>query len=254
MVKAGVEIRRVQLNQGNTEAGTIAFASLSAFQANQVSTATLNGALPVNGLRKTQYFGYFQDEFRWMQNFHLNLGLRYSFFNIFHEVLGSANPFDFATCGPQGFCGVGASFRQPNESDIDPRVAFAWSLDKTDKTVVRGGFGIYHEDGQLDNQNLPISNEVFAYSLSNSTIPNLSYPIVPFLSNTQGIISPRDDDRMRRDTYVEQWGLSVQRDLPADFVGTVSYTGSRGLHLLTLSEVNVLARLRKRARIRTLAW
>ena len=45
-VKAGVEIRRVQLNQGNTEAGTVAFASLAAFEANQVSTATLNGAFP----------------------------------------------------------------------------------------------------------------------------------------------------------------------------------------------------------------
>jgi hypothetical protein len=52
IMKAGVEIRHVQLNQGNTEAGTIAFASTAAFAANQVSSATLNGTLPVNGLRK----------------------------------------------------------------------------------------------------------------------------------------------------------------------------------------------------------
>ncbi|HEY0163070.1 MAG TPA: TonB-dependent receptor [Edaphobacter sp.] len=240
VVKAGVEIRRVQLNQGNTEAGTVAFSSLAAFQANQVSTATLNGTLPVNGLRKTQYYGYIQDEFHWTPNFNLNLGVRYSFFNIFHEVLGRAHPFDFATCGAQGFCGVGSSFGQPNYGDIDPRIAFAWSPNRRNKTIVRGGFGIYHEDGQLDDQNLPISNEVFAYSLSNSTIPNLSYPITPFLSNTQGIVSPRNDDRMRKDTYVEQWGLSVQQEFPGDFVGTVSYVGSSGLHLLTLSEVNVL--------------
>ena len=239
-VKAGVEIRRVQLNQGNTEAGTISFASTAAFDANQVSSAALNGTLPVNGLRKTQYFGYIQDEFRWTPNLTLNLGLRYSFFNIFHEALGRANPFDFVTCGPQGFCGVGASFGQPNYSDIDPRVAFAWSPTKSGKTVLRAGFGIYHEDGQLDDQNLPISNEVFAYSLSNKTIPSLSYPIDPFLTNTQGIISPRDDDRLRKDTYVEQWGLSVQQVLPADFVGTLSYVGSRGVHLLTLSDVNMV--------------
>jgi hypothetical protein len=92
----------------------------------------------------------------------------------------------------------------------------------------------------LDDQNLPISNEVYAYSLSNKTIPNLSYPIEPFLANTPGIVSPRDDDRRRKDTYVEQWGLSVQRALPADFVGTLSYVGSRGVDLLTLSEVNVV--------------
>ena len=129
-MKAGVEIRRIQLNQGNTEAGTVVFASTTAFDANQVSTASLNGALPVNGLRKTQYYGYLQDEFKVSPNLNLNLGARYSFFNIFHEVQGRANPFDFATCGPQGFCGVGASFGQPNYGDIDPRIALAWSPDK----------------------------------------------------------------------------------------------------------------------------
>ncbi len=240
IVKAGVEIRRIQMNQGNTEAGTIVFASTSAFDANQVSTATLNGALPVNGLRKTQYSGYVQDEFKIRPNLTLNLGARYSFFNIFHEVLGRADPFDFATCGPQGFCGVGASFGQPNYGDIDPRVAVAWAPTKSGRSVIRAGYGLYHEDGQLDDQNLPISDEVFAYSLSNKTIPNLSYPITPFLAETTGIISPRDDDRRRKDTYVEQWGLSVQQQLPADIVGTVSYVGSNGVHLLTLSEVNVV--------------
>ena len=106
--------------------------------------------------------------------------------------------------------------------------------------MIRAGFGIYHEDGQLDDQNLPISNEVYAYSLSNKTIPTLSYPITPFLGDTTGIISPRDDDRRRKDTYVTQWGVSVQQALPADFVGTISYVGSEGIHLLTLSEVNVV--------------
>ena len=239
-LKAGVEIRRVQLNQGNTEAGTIVYSSTAAFAANEVNTATLNGTLPINGLRKTQYFGYVQDEFKWLPNFTVNLGARYSFFNIFHEVLGRANPFDFATCGPQGFCGVGASFGRQNYGDIDPRLAFAWAPNKMNgHTVLRAGFGIYHEDGQLDDQNLPISNEVFAYSLSSATIPGLSYPITPFLVDTTGIISPRDDDRRRKDTYVEQWGLSLQQALPADFVGTISYVGSKGVHLLTLSEVNV---------------
>jgi Carboxypeptidase regulatory-like domain len=239
-LKAGIEIRRIQLNQGNTEAGTIAFASATAFDANLASTATLNGALPINGLRKTQFYSYIQDEFKMRPNFTLNLGARYSFFNIFHEVQGRANPFDFATCGPRGFCGVGASFGQPNYGDIDPRVAFAWAPRNTLNTVLRGGFGFYHEDGQLDDQNLPISNEVFAYSLSNKTIPTLSYPITPFLSDTTGIVSPRDDDRRRKDTYVAQWGLSVQQTLPADFVGTMAYVGSSGNHLLTLSETNVV--------------
>ena len=240
VVKAGVEIRRIQMNQGKTSSGTVSFASTDALATDQVSTASVNGALPINGLRKTQYFGYVQDEFKWLPNLTINLGARYSFFNIFHEVQGRPNPFDFATCGPQGFCGVGASFGQPNYGDFDPRIAFAWAPSANGRTVVRAGFGTYHEDGQLDDQNLPESNEVYAYSLSNKTIPILSYPIAPFLVDTTGKISPRDDDRLRKDTFVTQWGLSVQQSLPAAFIGTVGYVGSKGNHLLTLSEVNVV--------------
>ena len=133
--------------------------------ANQVSTATSEWSVADQRAAQDAVFGYVQDEFKASPNLTLNLGARYSFFNIFHEVQGRANPFDFATCGPQGFCGVGASFGQPNYGDIDPRIAIAWAPRKRRKTVVRAGFGIYHEDGQLDDQNLPISNEVFAYSL-----------------------------------------------------------------------------------------
>lgn len=241
VLKAGVEIRRVQLNQGSTSSGTVSFSSLADFEANQVSTASLTNEEPINGLRKTQYYGYVQDEFKWLPNFTLNLGARYSFFNIFHEVEGRADPFDFATCGPQGFCGVGASFGRPNYGDIDPRIAFAWAPTRFNgKTVIRSGFGMYHEDGQLDDQNLPESNEVLRYALSSKTIPDLSFPIDPFLQDTTGIISPRAQDRRRKDTYVSQWGLSVQQALPANLVGTVSYVGTKGTYLLTLSEVNVV--------------
>jgi hypothetical protein len=47
-------------------------------------------------------------------------------------------------------------------------------------------------------------------------------------------------DRRRKDMYITQWGLSVQQALPDSIVGTVSYVGSKGTHLLTLSYVNVI--------------
>ena len=80
--------------------------------------------------------------------------------DLFHESKGLADPFDFATCGTGGFCGVGASFGQQNYGDIDPRVAFAWTPRKAGSTVIRGGFGTYHEDGQLNDPNLPAKNVV----------------------------------------------------------------------------------------------
>jgi hypothetical protein len=239
-VKAGVEVRRIQMNQGKTISGKITFTSVENLAANKVSKVTLSDALPVNGLRKTDYIDYVEDEFKWRQNFTLNLGARYTVFDIFHEVNGKPNPFDFATCGPQGFCGVGTSFGQQNYGDFDPRVAFSWSPDERGKTVVRAGFGMYHEDGQLDDQNLPESNEVGSYSLTKCQGAQLTYPIAASCFAGPGAISPQAQDRRRKDTYTEQWSASVQRELPADFVGTVSYVASHGLHLLTLSLVNMV--------------
>ena len=73
------------------------------------------------------------------------------------------------------------------------------------KTVIRSGFGLYHGDGQLDDQNVPIKNEVGAYSLSAKSTPGLSYPITPFL-NGPGTISANADYRDRKDMYVTPVG------------------------------------------------
>ncbi len=245
VVKAGVEVRRVQMNQGGSAYGTISYNSLSNFAANESYKASITGVYPVNGLRKTDYFVYLQDEFKWRPNFTLNLGVRYNIFGIFSEVEGRGNPFDFATCGPAGYCGVGASFGPGNYGDVDPRIALAWSPSVfRGKTVIRSGFGIYHEDGQLDDQNIPDKNEVLSYALTPTNCPGLSYPLVldaaggPACAN--GTNSPNAEQRDRKDTSATQWGLSVQQALPSDFLGTLSYVGSKGTHLLQESYVNVI--------------
>ncbi len=253
--KAGAEVRYIQLNQEYGEHGKITFSTVESLAANEVRKASLSGALPVNHLRKTDTIGYAQDEFKWRPNLTLNLGLRYTVFQIFSEENGRANPFDFATCGPQGFCGVGASFGQQNYGDADPRVAFAWTPYRAGQTVLRGGFGMYHEDGQLDDQNLPAKNEVPSYAATSSSSSPLSYtgssaagncpgPVVVSGAGNCGFgagsLSPNAEQRDRKDTYVEQWSLSAQQELPASFVGTLSYLGSHGVHLLETNVVNLI--------------
>ncbi|MGB6746322.1 MAG: carboxypeptidase-like regulatory domain-containing protein, partial [Terracidiphilus sp.] len=75
-LKFGVEVRRIQLDQGNTSNGTVVYSSLnlpaSSFLTNSVSSATYNDALPVNGLRKTEVYSYVQDEWKFRPNFTLN--------------------------------------------------------------------------------------------------------------------------------------------------------------------------------------
>ena len=239
-VKAGVEFRRIQMNQGKTISGKITFGSVETLAANEIKKAALSDALPVNGLRKWWDIGYIQDAFRWRPNLTLNLGARYSFLELFSEVNGKPNPFDFATCRPQGFCGVGASFGQQNYGDFDPRVAVSWSPRSSSRTVLRAGFGMYHEDGQLDDQNLPESNEVGAYSLTKCLGASLTYPIDSSCYSGPGTISPDAQDRQRKDTYTEQWSASLQQALPANLLSNFAYVGSHGVHLLTLSLVNMI--------------
>jgi hypothetical protein len=232
--KVGGEIREIQLNQHYGAHGTVTFATLEALAANTVRKASLTGALPVNDLRKTDFLGYAQDEWKATPRLTLNLGMRYTVFNLFHEAHGQANPFDFATCGPQGFCGVGASFGVQNYGDVDPRIGVIWSAPGRHAPIVRAGFGLYHEDGQLDDQNLPAKNEVPSYAVT-----NVIYPVTPYF--TTGTLSPNAEQRNRKDSYTEQWDLSVQQELPANLVATVTYLGSNGRHLLDLDYVNLIS-------------
>jgi carboxypeptidase family protein/TonB-dependent receptor-like protein len=235
IVKFGVEIRRINMNQGNSASGTLTYLSLANFLADNTDSATYTSLLPLKRLRKTQFYGYIEDQYKLTPNLTINAGLRYSFFNVFHEVDNRAIPFDFATCG--GYCPRGSLFTYPRHADFDPRLGIAWAHGQT---VLRAGAGIYHSDGQEDDQNLPISNDVLRYTLSSVSTPGLSYPIDPFLANTVGIVTPRDLYRHRKDMYVASWTASVQRTLPASIVATASYLGNKGTNILTTTDVNTI--------------
>jgi hypothetical protein len=235
ILKFGVEIRRINMNQGNSASGTLTFLSLANFTNDSVDSATYTSLLAMKRMRKTQYYGYIQDEFKVTPNLTINAGLRYSFFNVFHETDGRAIPFDFNTCG--GYCSASSSFSNPRKADLDPRLGIAWAHGGM---VFRAGAGIYHSDGQEDDQNLPISNDVQRFTLSSVTSPGLRFPIDPFLAATTGIVTPRDLFRDRKDMYVAQWTASVQRTFRWSLLGTVSYFGNKGTNLLTTTDVNTI--------------
>jgi hypothetical protein len=237
-LKFGIETRWILMNQGMSASESLTYNSAAALVDDQLGNASYTAILPLKRQRKTQYWGYVQDEWKITPNLVVTAGVRYNFFNVFHEVDHRAIPFDFATCG--GFCSPNASFSNPRYNDIDPRIGIAWARGDT---VLRLGGGIYHTDGQEDDQNLPISNDVARYSFSNKTFPALSYPLTPFLQYAenagQGVVSPRDLDRNRKDDYVAAWTASLQRKLPGNIVGTATYLGNKGTDILTTTYVNL---------------
>ncbi len=239
VIKLGFEIRWVLLNQGTSQSGTLTYTSANAFLNNQMGSASYTAILPLVRQRKTQYWGYAQDEWKVTKNLTITAGLRYNFFNVLHAIGNNDVPFDFGTCG--GYCPRTDTFSHPRYGDFDPRLGIAWSHGNT---VLRAGAGIYHTDGQEDDQNLPISNTVDRYSFSNTAFPALSYPLTPFLQFAEngglGVVSPRDLDRNRKDDYVASWTASIQRKLPLNIVGTASYLGNKGTNVLTTTFVNLV--------------
>jgi hypothetical protein len=239
-LKFGVEFKRLFLNQGTSSSGTITYTSTANFLTDQAGQASYTALLPLVRQRKNEYWLYAEDEWKATPNLTINAGVRYNIFNALHALHDQAVPFDFATCG--GFCPSTFSYFNPRFDDVDPRVGIAWSHRNT---VLRIGAGIYHTDGQADDQNLPISNTVSRYSFNNVLFPGLSYPLDSFLNGARnggpGVVSPRDLDRNRKDDYVAAWTASVQQSLPMKFIATLNYMGNKGTDVLTTTYVNLAA-------------
>jgi len=239
VLKLGFETRWLFINQGSSSSGTMTYTSTANFLDNSMGSASYTAILPLVRQRKTQYWGYAQDEWKATANLTITAGVRYNYFNALHAINNDDVPFDFGTCG--GYCPNNYSYFHPRSNDIDPRLGIAWTHGDT---VIRVGGGIYHTDGQEDDQNLPISNTVDRYSFSDTKFPSLSYPLTPFLQYAEagglGVVSPRDLDRNRKDDYVAAWTASIQRKLPLHILGTISYLGNKGTDVLTTTYTNLV--------------
>ena len=207
ILKTGFEIRWIELNQGSSQSGSLTYTSMALFAANHEHNATYVSTLPLKRSRKAQYWVYIQDEYKVTPNLTLNLGLRYNFFNIFHEVDNRAIPFDFASCGPGGYCPRGSNFGFPRYNDIDPRVSVAWATAR--QSCAPAGACTIATGRRTIRISFRISNDYLRYSLTAAGSPGLSFPIDSFLSATSGVGSPRLLDRNRKDMYASVDGFTA---------------------------------------------
>lgn len=244
-LKFGAELKFPWFNEQNSVDGTASFLSLSAFLANQLNTFQTTAALPDKGMRKYHVAGYAQDEWKASRNLTINYGLRYNYFAPFREVHNSANPFDIVDCG--GYCGMGAAFYHPNYLSFDPRASVAYAPEALGgNTVFRAGFGTFHGEVQLGDEDSPVVNTEPSTLLtsgpqSNGTIVQFSYPVDPALTPSTGLaLTPRSMARNHPDSYVEQWTASVQQALPGQTALTVTYLGAHGVHLFRRGYTNLI--------------
>ena len=240
-LKFGVEIRRIRLNNsGNTlTTSSISYATNDDFINNVADSATYLQGEGVAGSRHTLAAGYAQDELKLSPQLTLNLGLRYEYYSVVHEILNRSAVVDIAGCG--GFCPKGTPYYDPNTKDFGPRVGLAWAPAALHgKTTVRSGFGIYYGGNQNDDFSDAAESAVPRYSLSSTDFPNLAYPLVAFLDPRNQLYSPKAIDRHRKDLSYENWDFMVQQQLPKDWLVQVGYTGSEGHHLFDRYTINLI--------------
>jgi carboxypeptidase family protein len=254
-LKAGIEVKRVQLNQGKTESLSITMkggvGDNTSLINNQVDTVDFTTSWDGHALRRTFVMPYIQDEWKVTPNLTVNAGLRWNYFAPITEAHDRVSIFDLQNC--LGFCPPTAPLEYPNYKNFDPRLSVAWAPDRfKGKTVVRAGFGIYHGAAQNDDRNAALESNrtetkfiVDQHGLTQTDLmfqpgylqkpPDLNLPA----SAGQGQVIARALIRHHPDLYVETWGLSLQQALPQNFLFTVSYLGSHGVHIFTRNYENL---------------
>lgn len=242
-------------NTASTAAGD-AFAS---FLLGYAATGDINVTTP--GLYYTDYYSAFiQDDWRASSSLTLNAGLRYEYEpgiaargNEFTVGFDREAPFPVQVPGMElrgglMYAGVdGNPTRQGQPlNNVAPRGGFAWSV--TDKTVIRGGYGLYWVPPISDTGESAIGAR--GYSASTTFLASTDGGLTPLgtISNPfpSGITPPQGNslglatgagsvidfvDQDAKPGYVQQYSLDWQRELPGQMAIAFGYMGSRSERL-----------------------
>ena len=200
------------------------------------------------------------DEIRVTSEFTLTVGLRFDYQSSIRERNDNMSTFDPNVPNPGAggrlgamiFAGTGPgrtgarTLEAPPRDAFGPRVGFAYRLG--DRSVVRGAYGIYYSavpHAHFDSVNtLGFRFHATAIDLSNGHRPayflddgfpkaNIVLPpsIDPAVgNNTSPVAVTRDRATLPR---VQQWSLTVQRQVTRNTAVDLSYEGNRGSRLIT---------------------
>jgi hypothetical protein len=182
---------------------------------------------------------YVQDDLKVSNNLNLNLGLRYEFVSIPTEVHnGQATIVDIlhdtaVTKGP-------GWLENPSLKNFAPRFGFAWTpFGDSNKTVVRGGAGIYHNQFTSGRAYSLYARSGLITNLSiNNPVSITGFPKANIVNPPSGSIDLRIWGAKPQTPTVYQFNLTVEQQVGPGMTLAAGYAGSRGVHWVRQTSLN----------------
>ncbi|MBI4889783.1 MAG: TonB-dependent receptor [Acidobacteria bacterium] len=272
-VKAGVDIglSRFSTNPAARGAQLGTFSFNGRYSANAYSDFLLGYPITtvrgtptlVNLLSQNRYSAYVQDDWRATSRLTFNIGIRYMIQTAPQERDGSMTNFDLAsgqfvvrTVSGQlprlaiprllnaypyvtsESLGWGSDVVLSDRNNFAPRFGFAFRPAASNKTVLRGSYGIFYNQIPFYQGPLLISQSNIPFSLRETYENGATRPVFsladPFPGNGTITANPTlyGMNRQMRNTYAQQWNLTVEHEVTSGLGLRATYIGNKAVRVM----------------------
>lgn len=233
----------------------------------------------------TNYAGFIQDDWKVTRNLTLNLGLRYDLMKPAQEKYDALAQF-IPSIGKIVVAGTGTlsetefnnrltaanlasqvvkaadvglpdTIVKTDRNNFAPRFGFAWRIFGDNKTVLRGGYGIFYGSSSLYRMDEYTDTYPFGVTETFSRVSTdprrltLSNPFPTDRRAFSGVTSTFGQESTTPATqYIQSWNLALEREVGRGTVVEIAYAGSKGTHLQRRYDLNQAGRTQATSTIR----